>query len=171
MPLPAYAGDAPYLRAVEEVVAPAVLAFRPQALVIEPGWDGYHLDVLTHLQITVDGFSRVHRMLGELAQEATGGRMIVIGGGGYTGDILARSTALLFSELVGVELPDEIPGEWLEMARALTGVEPNRLLRGEVPFEVPAEAPGGRRRRRRRGDRAGAAPGGGLASWRELAGP
>jgi acetoin utilization protein AcuC len=139
VPLPAFAGDAPYLRAVEEVVAPAVLAFRPQALVIEPGWDGYHADVLTHLQITLDGFGRVNRMLGELAQEATGGRMTVIGGGGYTGDILARGTTLLFAEMLGVELPDAIPPEWLALARELTGCEPTPRLRGEVPFEVPAE--------------------------------
>jgi acetoin utilization protein AcuC len=138
VPLPAFAGDAPFVRAVEEVVIPAVLAFRPQALVIEPGWDGYHADVLTHLQITLDGFIRVNRLLGELAQEATGGRMIVIGGGGYTGDILARGTALLVAEILGEDLPDEIPPAWLALARELTGQEPNPRLRGEVPFQVPA---------------------------------
>jgi acetoin utilization protein AcuC len=137
VPLPAFAGDAPYVRAVEEVVAPAVLAFRPQALVIEPGWDGYHADVLTHLQITLDGFARVNRLLGELAQEATGGRMIVIGGGGYTGDILARGTTLLVAEMLGVDLPDEIPAGWRALARELTGQEPNARLRGEVAFEAP----------------------------------
>lgn len=140
VPLPAFAGDEPYLRAIEEVVAPAVRAHRPAALVVEPGWDGHYADVLTHLQITMEGFRRAAAMMVALSGEVTEGRFAAIGGGGYTGDVLARGTALFFAEMLGEELDDEIPAGWRELARELTGAEPSRRLRGDGRPEAPAGA-------------------------------
>jgi acetoin utilization protein AcuC len=139
VPLPPYAGDEPYLRAVEEVVVPAVTAFRPDALVIEPGWDGHHSDVLTHLQITMAGFERTADLLRGLAEEVTDGRYAAVGGGGYTGDVLARGTALFFSRMLGVELDDELPPEWRERVRELTGREADPVLREQSEPDAPAE--------------------------------
>ena len=146
VPLPPFAGDEPYVRAVAEVVVPAVRAFRPDALVIEPGWDGHHSDVLTHLQITMHGFERVAGLLSDLAGEVTAGRFAAVGGGGYTGDVLARGTALFFSRMIGVELDDDLPADWRAHARALTGREADRVLREEGEPEAPAD-------RRRQADR------------------
>jgi acetoin utilization protein AcuC len=140
VPLPAFAGDEPYLRAIEEVVVPAVRSFGPEALVVEPGWDGHHADVLTHLQISMEGFRRAAATMVSLADDVTEGRFAAIGGGGYTGDVLARGTALFFAEMLGTELDDEIPAEWRELARELTGDEPSRLLRGDGDPEAPADA-------------------------------
>src|SRR4029079_5784267 len=105
---PPFAGDEPYVRAVEEVVIPAVRAYRPDALVIDPGWAGQHSDVLSHLQITMHGFERVARLLHGLAAEVTGGRFAAVGGGGYTGDVLPRGTALFMAAMLGVELDDAL---------------------------------------------------------------
>lgn len=139
VPLPAFAGDEPYLRAVQEVVVPAVIDFRPDALVIEPGWDGHHSDILSHLQITMEGFRGVAAMLADLAGQVTDGRYAAIGGGGYTGDVLARGTAVFFAEMLGVELDDEIPDEYREAARELSSIAPSRLLYTETEFEAPAD--------------------------------
>jgi acetoin utilization protein AcuC len=138
VPLPPFAGDEPYLRAVEEVVMPAVRAFAPDALVVEPGWDGHHSDVLTHLQVTMDGFERVAGLLHGLAGEVTGGRFAAVGGGGYTGDVLARGTALFLSRILGVELDDDLPDGWRERVRDLTGREADRALREDGEPEAPA---------------------------------
>ncbi len=139
VPLPPFAGDEPYVRAIEEVVAPAVRAFRPDALVVEPGWDGHHSDVLTHLQITMDGFERAAGLLRGLAAEVTDGRFAAVGGGGYTGDVLARGTALFFSRMLGVELDDELPAGWRERVRELTGREADRVLREDGAPEAPPD--------------------------------
>ena len=139
VPLPPFAGDEPYLRAVDEVVIPAVRDFRPDALVIEPGWDGHHSDVLSHLQITMDGFERMAGRLHGLAADVTDGRFAAVGGGGYTGDVLARGTALFFARMLGVELDDELPADWRERVRELTGREADRVLREDAEPAAPAD--------------------------------
>ena len=139
VPLPPFAGDEPYLRAVEDVVIPAVRAYRPDALVIEPGWDGHHSDILSHLQITMDGFERVAGMLRDLAAEVTDGRFAAVGGGGYTGDVLPRGTALFFASMLGVELDDDLPPEWRDRVRELTGRDADRVLREDGPPTAPAD--------------------------------
>jgi acetoin utilization protein AcuC len=139
VPLPPFAGDEPYIRAVEEVVIPAVRAYRPDALVIEPGWDGHHSDILSHLQISMNGFERVAQLLGGLAAEVTGGRFAAVGGGGYTGDVLPRGTALFLASMLDVELDDDLPPEWRERVRELTGRDADRVLREDGPPTAPAD--------------------------------
>ena len=60
VPLPPYAGDEPYLRAVEEVVAPAVRRFRPDVVVSMTGVDPHHTDPMAHLQVTTAAFRRLN---------------------------------------------------------------------------------------------------------------
>jgi acetoin utilization protein AcuC len=139
VPLPPFAGDEPYIRAVEEVVIPAVRAYRPDALVIEPGWDGHHSDILSHLQISMNGFERVAQLLRGLAAEVTDGRFAAVGGGGYTGDVLPRGTALFLASMLDVELDDDLPPEWRERVRELTGREADRVLREDGPLTAPAD--------------------------------
>lgn len=138
VPLPPFAGDAPYVRAIEEVLAPAVRRFRPDAFVIEPGWDGHHSDILTHLQITMDGFGRAAALLFDLAAEVSDGRFAAIGGGGYTGDVLARGTAIFVGTMLGVELDDDVPAAWKERVRELTGRDADPFLREDGEPEAPA---------------------------------
>jgi len=56
-----------------------------------------------------------------MADDVTDGRWIALGGGGYNVDVLPRAWALLFAEMTGAALPDDIPPEWLALARDLTG--------------------------------------------------
>jgi acetoin utilization protein AcuC len=139
VPLPALSGDAPYLRAVEEVVAPAVRAFRPDVIVTQNGCDPHHADPLAHLQVTMDAFPRLYRALHDLAFDAAGGRWVALGGGGYTFDVLPRAWAMLFAEMVGADLPDEIPAAWLAEAEARSGAPLTARLRGDTEPEAPAE--------------------------------
>lgn len=139
IPLPAMAGSVPYLRAVDDVIAPAVRAFRPDVLVTQNGVDPHHADPLAHLQVTMDAFPRLWRSLHDLAFDAAGGRWVALGGGGYNVDVLPRAWALLFAEMVGVELPDEIDPAWLALARERTGRDLTALLREDPGPEVPQE--------------------------------
>ena len=139
VPLPALSGDGPYLRAVEEVIAPAVRAFRPDVLVTQNGCDPHHADPLAHLQVTMGAFPRLYRALHDLAFDAAGGRWVALGGGGYTFDVLPRAWALLFAEMVGAELPDEIPAGWLAEAESRAGAALTPRLRGDTEPEVGEE--------------------------------
>jgi acetoin utilization protein AcuC len=123
IPLPAFSGDGPYMRAIEEVIAPAVTAFAPDVLITQDGVDPHHQDPLAHLQVRMAAFPGLWRVLHRLADDAAGGKWIALGGGGYNVDVLPRAWALLFAEMTGVPLSDEIPADWLALAAERSGYE------------------------------------------------
>ena len=120
IPLPAFAGDGPYMRAIEDVIVPMVRDFAPDIIVTQDGVDPHHQDPLAHLQVRMATFPRLWRVLHDMADEVTDGRWIALGGGGYNVDVLPRAWALLFAEMTGAALPDDLPPEWLALARDLT---------------------------------------------------
>ena len=139
IPLPAMAGEAPYLRAVDEVIAPAVRAFRPDVLVTQNGVDPHHADPLAHLQVTMSAFPRLWRSLHDLAFDAAGGKWVALGGGGYNPDVLPRAWSMLFAELVGADLANDLPGEWLARAQARLGRDLTPGLRDDPGPQIPVE--------------------------------
>ncbi len=140
IPLPAFSGDGPYMRAIEEVIAPAVIDFAPDVIITQDGVDPHHQDPLAHLQVRMATFPGLWRVLHRLAGDAAGGRWIALGGGGYNVDVLPRAWALLFAEMTGEVLPDEIPAEWLALAAERSGHEAltDRLM-GDPEPEVGEE--------------------------------
>lgn len=143
--LPPYAGDGPYLAAIDEVVVPAVSRFRPEVIVAMTGVDPHHTDPMSHLQVTTGGFPRLYARLRDLAREAAGGRWLIVTGGGYNIDLLGRLWAIQLATMLGVELPDRLPDAWLSLAAERAGAPFTPSLLGDAPFTV-GEA------ERRRGD-------------------
>lgn len=138
IPLPPYAGDRPYLRAVEEVIVPAVMAFRPDVIVTQDGADPHHADPLAHLTVTMGTFPRLYAALHDLADQAAGGRWVALGGGGYNDDVVPRAWTMLFSEIAGIAVPDEVPAEWHEQACERSGRRLTARLLEDTEPEVPA---------------------------------
>jgi len=120
IPLPAFSGDGPYMRAIEDVIVPVVRDFEPDIIVTQDGVDPHHQDPLAHLQVRMATFPRLWRVLHDMADEVTDGRWIALGGGGYNVDVLPRAWALLFAEMTGAALPDAIPAAWIDLARECT---------------------------------------------------
>lgn len=139
VPLPPYAGDRPYLRAIEDVIAPAVLDFAPDVIVTQDGADPHHADPLAHLQVTMAAFPRAYRALHELARAASGGRWVALGGGGYTFQVVPRAWTMLFAEMLGVELPDAIPEAWWSAGEQMLGVPLPRRMSDDPEPEVAAD--------------------------------
>src|SRR5262245_29506330 len=101
--------------------------------------DPHHADPLAHLQVTVSAFPKLYKALHDLAFDAAGGRWAALGGGGYTFDLLPRAWTLLFAEMVGADLPDEIPAAWLEEAERRAGEPLTRHLREDREPTAPAD--------------------------------
>lgn len=140
IPLPAFSGDGPYLRAIEEVIAPVVMDFAPDVLVTQDGVDTHHQDPLAHLQVRMSTFPRLWRLLHHLADEAADGKWVALGGGGYNVDVLPRAWALLVAEMTGAATRDRVPAEWLALARERTGHDHlTDNLMGDPEPEVGAE--------------------------------
>ena len=56
VPLRAGCGDAEYLRAFEELVAPAVDRFDPELVLVSAGFDAHEADPLARMKVTAGGF-------------------------------------------------------------------------------------------------------------------
>lgn len=136
VPLPPFAGDRPYLAAMERVVTPAVRAFQPDAIVTHLGADVHHADPLAHLQVTIDGLERTYAALSELADTVAAGRWLDISGGGYNASTLGRIWALQLGALRGARPPDALPEEWRAAARIPLGGDAPTTLRADVPPEI-----------------------------------
>jgi len=134
LPLDVLTDSTVYLEAFEQVVPPLVTAFRPDVVVIQLGIDSHRTDPLTHLALDVQGFARAVARLVELAP-----RLVALGGGGYDIGNVARAWTVAWAVMNGVELPAEIPAEFLDHARWF------RLAPGSL-WDPPAEMDGERRR-------------------------
>jgi acetoin utilization deacetylase AcuC-like enzyme len=100
IPLPAYTTGDVYLRAFDEVIAPAVERFAPTWLLISAGFDAHRADPITDLGLTAGDFAA-------LAARATSlvppGRTIAMLEGGYDLDALSASTRAVLGVFAGAD--------------------------------------------------------------------
>ena len=122
VPLPPYTGDDAWLRAFEEIVPPLVTSWKPTVLVTQLGCDTHHTDPLAMLDLTTNAYRRTARLLHDLAHRAAGGRWVATGGGGYQwARVVPRAWTIYFAEMAGVDVPDQIPEAWIEIAEQEAG--------------------------------------------------
>ncbi|VXC61277.1 Acetoin utilization protein AcuC [Arthrobacter sp. 9V] len=123
--LPAYTGDAAWLRAFHAVVPQLVGAFQPEVIVSQHGCDSHRDDPLTHLNLSVDGQREAASAVAGLAARYCENRWIATGGGGYdvTG-VVPRA----WSHLIGmvtqrpVPLRTPVPEAWRAYVKETYGV-------------------------------------------------
>jgi acetoin utilization deacetylase AcuC-like enzyme len=78
IPLRAGSGDAEYLRAFDEVVEPAVRAFKPELVLVSAGFDAHAADPLADMRVSEDGFREMSRRCATFAP-----RIAAVLEGGY----------------------------------------------------------------------------------------
>ena len=78
VPLPAGSGDEDYLRALDELVTPAVRGFDPELVLVSAGFDAHVDDPLAGMRVSADGFRELARRSAEL-----GPRVAAVLEGGY----------------------------------------------------------------------------------------
>ncbi|HLF41657.1 MAG TPA: histone deacetylase [Acidimicrobiia bacterium] len=98
LPFPAGTTGDTYLRALDEVVAPAVEAFAPTWVLVSAGYDGHRDDPLTELGLSAGDFADVSRRVARFAPSP--GRLILFLEGGYDLDALRESVGASLAALV-----------------------------------------------------------------------
>lgn len=121
VPLSPFAGDETYLELFREIVPRAVRKYRPQMLLLQCGADSHANDLLAHLQITTRTYREVVEVVRNLANELTGGRLVVFGGGGYNIANVARTWTLAACALAEYHWPKTTPARWRRLFEALVG--------------------------------------------------
>jgi acetoin utilization protein AcuC len=100
LPMPPGAGDEPFLSAWRQVEA-HVEAAEPEFVILQCGADGVAGDPLTHLSYTSAVHLHVASRLCDLADRHCNGRLVALGGGGYSHRDLSEVWCGVVEVLVG----------------------------------------------------------------------
>ena len=84
IPLPPGTGDGGYLHAMDEVIVPAVRAFRPDLILVASGYDAGAMDPLARQMVTSAGFRALADRLLAVAEDCCDGRLAMSHEGGYS---------------------------------------------------------------------------------------
>ncbi len=90
VPLPRGTDDKAYLEAVQGAVLPRLYAYRPQLMFVQIGADGHYGDPLVRLGLGVRAYGALGRMVHEAAHDLCDGRLVLVAGGGYRPEAVAR---------------------------------------------------------------------------------
>jgi acetoin utilization deacetylase AcuC-like enzyme len=119
IPLDAFTEDDSWMAAVYTLLPSLVHAFRPDLIISQHGCDTHAWDPLAHLSLTTRVAAAQARLVHHLAQEHCHGRWVALGGGGYDiYRVVPRAWALVWSEVSGRPLPENIPTAWLDRWQA-----------------------------------------------------
>jgi acetoin utilization deacetylase AcuC-like enzyme len=99
VPLPAGSGDAAYLRAWDDVVAPALDGFNPDLLFVSAGQDPAAADPLGRMRVTTEGFRALTARAKAAAARLCDDRLVVALEGGYSLDHLPFCNLAIVDEL------------------------------------------------------------------------
>jgi acetoin utilization protein AcuC len=100
LPLPRFATDAEYLPLLH-IGLEQVEAYRPQAIILQYGVDAHYTDRMVGLKISTLVYEQVAQQVHDLAHRVCGGRLLVVGGGGYEPATVARCWSILMANLAG----------------------------------------------------------------------
>jgi acetoin utilization deacetylase AcuC-like enzyme len=102
IPLPPGSGHGAYLAAFERVVIPALLAHRPEVIVVPSGFDGGMFDPLGRMMCYSETYREMTRMVMAAADELCGGRLVLSHEGGYAPTYVPFCGLAVMEELSGV---------------------------------------------------------------------
>ncbi len=111
VPLRAGTDDIGYRDALEIEIIPALRAFRPEVLLLSAGFDAWRGDPLGGMRVSREGFALWGRLLGELADEACGGRVLAVLEGGYDLASLPGLVAAHLRGLAGTAAPVRVEAD------------------------------------------------------------
>jgi acetoin utilization deacetylase AcuC-like enzyme len=111
--LPPGTGDAGYLRAFEEIVAPVVDRFAPGLVFVACGQDANQFDPNGRQCVSMEGFRRLGEETRALAERHADGRVMLAQEGGYARTYSAFCLHATLAGVLGVEMGLEDPCAYL----------------------------------------------------------
>jgi acetoin utilization deacetylase AcuC-like enzyme len=102
VPLVAGAGDADYLRVVDDLLAPLFDGFAPDLVLVSAGFDAHRHDPISRMRLSTEGFGLMTDRLRTLADRSDAGLGFILEGG-YGLDTLSESVAMVHETFDGRE--------------------------------------------------------------------
>ncbi len=110
IPLPAGAGHQTYLEAMERLVQPALVAFKPDVIIVACGYDIAIDDPLGRMLGTADTFRQMTRQMMLSAGDLCAGKLVIVHEGGYSESYVPFCGHAVIEELSGSQInaPDPL---------------------------------------------------------------
>lgn len=124
LPLEAFTEDESFIQVLDTCLPTLLHKFKPDILIAQSGCDAHTYDPLTHLCVSTKTYQYIPKLIHRLAHEICGGKLVMIGGGGYDiWRVVPRAWTLLWSEISEQPLPKQIPEEWIQTWQPISPVE------------------------------------------------
>jgi acetoin utilization protein AcuC len=118
-----------YINMFEKVVPCLWKEYDPEFIIWQCGADGHCRDVLGHLNLTTRLYEFLGKRITELSQNSSAkGKLLLLGGGGYNPDSVARVWLATLVGITGIKLPTESPKEWIDFCNEKFHVIANPYL-------------------------------------------
>lgn len=116
IPLPPGSGNGAYLAAFEQVIAPAIIAFAPEMIVVACGFDACNADPLAAMMVTSSTYRSMTRGLVELADQVCDGRLAMSHEGGYSPVYVPFCGLAVVEALSGIDtgIGDPFEPDWID---------------------------------------------------------
>ena len=132
--LPLYPGtwDDLYIRLFEQIVPCIWETYDPEFVIWQCGADGHFRDILGHLTLTTETYHYLGRRIAELTNKSKAkGKLLLLGGGGYNPDSVARVWLASFAGVTGFKIPEESPIGWVDYCQKEFGIKTSLQLKDE----------------------------------------
>ena len=103
VPLPAGSGGGAYLAAMDQIVLPALYAFKPSLIVVASGYDAGYFDPMSHMLLLANHFRQFTKKVMQAAKELCDGRLVINHEGGYSDFYVPLCGLAVIEELSGVK--------------------------------------------------------------------
>ena len=117
VPLPPGSGRDAYIQTFERIVAPALRRFKPELIIIASGFDGSIYDPLGRMMVTSTTYRKLTQIMLELADELTGGKLVLSHEGGYSAAYVPYCGLAVMEELSGISSDiEDVFAEFVDVA-------------------------------------------------------
>jgi len=100
VPLHAGTADSGYLYALNDVLVPVAMDFKPEFVLVSAGFDAHISDPLASMNVTSRGFGLFTDVIKDIAAKSSTGKMVIALEGGYNLNALAESVLAVFESLL-----------------------------------------------------------------------
>lgn len=109
IPLPAGSGEGAYLYAFEQIVLPALAAFKPELIIVPCGFDASIEDPLGRMMLHADSYRQMTQLLMQAADTLCSGRLVMTHEGGYNPNTTPFLGMAVIATLMGIDNPVNEP--------------------------------------------------------------
>ncbi|MHA1332014.1 MAG: acetoin utilization protein AcuC, partial [Candidatus Hodarchaeales archaeon] len=107
--------DELYSDIFEKIIPCIWKKYDPEFVIWQCGADGHYKDVLGHLALTTNLYSYLGKRIAELSRNCSAqGKLLLLGGGGYNPDSVARVWLSILAAISDIEVPEDSPEEWVD---------------------------------------------------------